>query len=195
MASSETDLINGGLVLLGEKPILTLTQDDDVAKSALALWPQARDWVLAQHPWNRCVKMTPLTQTAAAPLMTYSYSYLYPSDAIRLLIPDDDRSQWEVGASATGEPVIWSNAASPVVLKYIFRNQNVNTYSPWLSWVMSAWVALILAQTLTQHRGKVQDRMNYYNLILGQAKAMDGQEQSRVTFTSTDLTDDVRLGG
>lgn len=195
MASSDTDLINGGLVLLGEKPILALTQDDDVAKSALALWPQARDWVLAQHPWNRCVKMTPLTQTADTPLMTYGYTYLYPSDAIRLLIPDDDRSQWEVGSSDTGESVIWSNAQAPVVLKYIFRNTNVNTYSPWLSWVMSAWVALILAQTLTQHRGKVQDRMNYYNLILGQAKAMDGQEQSRVEFTSTDLTNDVRLGG
>lgn len=193
MATSSTDLVNAGLVMLGEKPLASLDDESDVALAARTLYDNARDFVLALHPWNRCVKHVALSKLATTPAMTWDFAYLYPSDALRILAPDAEWEGWEIGHSG-GQNVIWSNQDG-VVVRYIFRNDDVSKYSPWLCWVISAWMAAVLAQALTQHRGKVQDRMGFYERMLSQAKAMDGQEQSPAEFRATTLTDDVRVGG
>jgi hypothetical protein len=139
------------------------------------------------------VKYAALSRTAHTPLADYDYEYLYPSDCLRLLRPDMDEYPWEVGIRGNDQ-VIWSDDDSPL-FKYIFRNTNVNQYSPWLAWALQCRIAAVVAQALTQHRGKAQDRMLFYENEVRKAKAMDGQEQAPAVFISTALTDDVRLGG
>ena len=195
MATSDTDIVNAALVLLGARPIVDLNAGtDDITLTCRTLYTQARDWVLAEHPWNSCVKFVTLTRTATVSNDVYDYQYLYPADAVRLLLPSDDTYQWEVGVDGE-QRVLWSNA-SDLSVRYIFKNTNVNQYSPGLSWALSAYMAAVVAQALTQHRGKAQDRMLFYQqTVLPKAMAMDGQEQFPVVFVSTTLTDDVRLGG
>jgi hypothetical protein len=195
MATSNTDLVNTGLVLLGARPIADLdTGTDDITLTCRTLFPQARDWVLAEHPWNSCIKFVALSRTATVSNTFYNYQYLYPADAVRVLLPSTDTYKWEVGV-ADGQRVIWSDYDS-LSVRYIFKNTNVNQYSPGLSWAISCYIAAVVAQSLTQHRGKAQDRMLFYQqTVLPKAKAMDGQEQFPAEFISTTLTDDVRLGG
>lgn len=199
MASSETDIVNVGLILLGQPTILALTDDNDVARSANALWADVRDSVLAEHPWNRCTKILTLSKTPRNPgwattERSYSYEYLYPSDCLRILEPEDDLAKWEVGVSTTGEQVVWSDTDG-LTVKYIFRNTNVGQYSGWLALALSKRMAAELAFPLTASLSKAQAMMSAYQIHLSRAKAQDGQEQSPVVFTSTVLTDDVRLGG
>jgi hypothetical protein len=198
MASADTDIVNLALFTLGEPAILSMTDDNDVARAANGIFDEARDFVLSEHPWNRCVKAVVLTRTARTPLDDqYTYEYLYPSDALRILGPitSQDRQKWETGASSsTNEAVIWSTE-SAFTVKYIFRNQVVSLYSPGLVEAMAAYVAMKLALALTGHRGKFQDMQQLYIGTLSRSKGLDGQEQSPVEFVCTTLTDDVRLGG
>lgn len=199
MASSETDIVNDALLVLGEKPIFSLTDDMDIARAANGIYPNARDYVLSQHPWNRCVKFATLSKTPRNPgwittERSYSYEYLYPSNCLRVLEPKEDYAKWEAGMSTTDEAVIWSDVDG-LAIRYIFRNPNVATYSAWLVQTLSAYLSLKLSLALTAHRGKAADMRELYTMTLSQAKGLDGQEQAPVVFTPTTLTDDVRLGG
>jgi hypothetical protein len=198
MASSETDIVNDALLTLGEKPIFSLTDDMDISRAANGIYPNARDFVLAQHPWNRCVKFATLSKTPRNPgwLTTerrYSYEYLYPDNCLRILEPGTDDAKWEAGISTTNEAVIWSDVDG-LTVRYIFRNTNVAQYSAWLVQTLSAYLSMKLSLALTAHRGKAADMRELYAVTLSQAKGMDGQEQAPVVFTPTTLTDDVRLG-
>lgn len=199
MASSETDIVNVALILLGQPTILRMDDDNDVARTANTLWADVRDAVLSEHPWNRCTKILTLSKTPRDPgwvttERSYSYEYLYPADSLRILEPEDDLAKWEAGVSSTGEAVIWSDTDG-LTVKYIFRNTNVSQYSAWLSLALSKKMAAELALPITQSLSKATNAATAYDVHLRKAKGMDGQEQSPVVFTPTTLTDDVRLGG
>lgn len=197
MASSETDIVNDALSVLGETALFSLTDDTDVARICHGIYPNARDFVLAQHPWNRCVKFAALSRTAASPLMKYDYQFLYPSDCLRILEPDEEdapcRVRWEIGAAASGEAVVWSNSDS-LIVRYIFRNKIVELYSPGLVQALSAYLAMKISLAITAHRGKFADMQTLYLTTLSQAKMLDGQEQSATLLEAREITD-VRLGG
>lgn len=199
MASSETDIVNVALILLGQPTILRMDDDNDVARTANTLWADVRDAVLSEHPWNRCTKILTLSKTPRDPgwvttERSYSYEYLYPADSLRILEPEDDLAKWEVGVSTTGEQVVWSDTDG-LTVKYIFRNTNVSQYSAWLSLALSKKMAAELALPITQSISKATNAATAYDMHLRKAKGMDGQEQSPVVVTPTTLTDDVRLGG
>lgn len=199
MASSETDIVNVALILLGQPTILRLDDDNDVARTANTLWADVRDAVLSEHPWNRCTKIVTLSKTPRDPgwvttERSYSYEYLYPADSLRILEPEDDLAKWEAGVSSTGEAVVWSDTDG-LTVKYICRNTNVSQYSAWLSLALSKKMAAELALPITQSLSKATNAATAYDVHLRKAKGMDGQEQSPVVFTPTTLTDDVRLGG
>lgn len=199
MASSETDIVNVGLILLGQPTILRLDDDNDVARTANAVWPDVRKMVLGEHLWSRCGKILTLTKTPRDPDWTegdreYHYEYLYPSDSIRIIERSPVTAHWEPGVSTTGEAVIWSDTDG-LKVKYAFLNTNVSQYSSWLSLALSKRMAAELALPITQSLSKAGAMMSAYNSHMLLAKAMDGQEQSPVVFTPTTLTDDVRLGG
>jgi len=192
-ASSETGIVNTGLILLGELPILSLTDDSDVARAANAVFTQIRDEVLAQHPWNGCTKQVTLAQLSGTPIFGWSYQYVYPSDGLRILFTDDDQYAWKVSIGTDGQSKVVLSNAPTLAVEYIFRQTNVSRYGSWLSFAMSKRMAAELALTLTQHQGKAQGFMAAYQAQLSMSKMMDGQEQSTSEVTSTTLTDDVRL--
>ena len=192
-ASSETGIVNTGLILLGELPILSLTDDSDVARAANAVFTQIRDEVLAQHPWNGCTQQVTLAQLSGTPIFGWSYHYVYPSDGLRSLFTDDDQYSWKVSIGTDGQSKVVLSNAPTMAVEYIFRQTNVSRYGSWLSFAMSKRMAAELALTLTQHQGKAQGFMAAYQAQLSMSKMMDGQEQSTSEVTSTTLTDDVRL--
>lgn len=192
-ASSETGIVNTGLILLGELPILSLTDDSDVARAANAIYSHVRDEVLAQHPWNGCTKQVTLAQLSGTPIFGWSYQYVYPSDGLRILFTDDDQYPWKVSIGTDGQTKVVMSDAPTLAVEYIFRQTNVSRYGSWLAFAMSKRMAAELALTLTQHQGKARDLMDAYQAQLSMSKMMDGQEQSPDEIISTTLTDDVRL--
>ena len=195
MASSETDIVNTALILLGEPTILSLTDDLDVAIAANTIWPDVRDDVLAEHPWNGCVEATrahaPRRRAPGLSSLYVSLSRRCPQGPAtgRGLVPVASRH-----GQQADEKLIWSDDPSPIV-RYIARTTNVALYSPGLALTLAKRMAAELALTITAHHGKAELFFKAYELQLVRAKMRDAQEQSPVTLQATYLTTDVRRGG
>jgi len=164
-----------------------------VARAANAVWSDVRDEVLAQHPWNGCVKQATAAKLAGTPLMMYTYQYVYPTDCLRILAVDDDSYPWKIIVGTDGQSKVILSDAPTLIIEYIFRQTNVSRYGAWLSLSLAKRMAAELAMTLTQHLGKAGAFMQAYQLQLSIAKTTDGQEQSTSEIVSTTLTTDVRL--
>lgn len=194
--ASETDIANIGLIMLGEEPILAINNDTPVQQAVNVFWPTAvRDYVLAEHPWNCATKQKALTQLAGTPLFDWTYQFVVPADDLRVLRTDSDGAKWKIGIGTDGTTKVLFYNQSTCKIEYIFRQTNINLYSPGLQTAMGARFAWMLATVLTAHRGKVEDMVKAYANFLSMAKAMDGQEGSPIVLESTTLTDDVRHGG
>lgn len=195
MANSETDIVNTALILLGERTILALTDDNDVARACNAIWDDVRKDVLGKHPWNGCVKFVRLTRLAEEPVEFYSYYYLYPSDCVRILNPKEvfgDR--WEIIADEDEQQKMVATDMTDPIVRYIANIKNVHLYSAWLCLTLSKRMAAELAITITDDKAKADKFYQAYELQLVRSKMRDGQEQSPVVLESTALTTDVRLG-
>lgn len=193
--ASEIDLANIGLTMLGEAPILSIDNETPVQQACNILWPTAvRDFVLSEHPWNGALKMASLSQLAGTPLFDWTYQYVLPSDCLRVMRTDSDGTSWRVGIGSDDTTKVLLYNYSTCKIEYLFRQTNVNYYSPSLQTAMGARFAMMLSTVLTAHRGKLEDMSKAYLHFLGIAKASDGQESSPIALESTTLTDDVRLG-
>lgn len=194
--ASEIDLANIGLTMLGEAPILSIDNETPVQQACNILWPVAvRDHVLSEHPWNGALKQAELAQLSGTPLFDWTYQYLLPDDCLRVLRTNDDGASWKVQIGTDGSTKVLLYNQSTCQVEYLFRQTNVNLYSPSLQTAMGARFAMMLATVLTAHRGKLDDMQKAYFHFLAIAKAADGQEGSPIVFASTTLTDDVRNGG
>jgi hypothetical protein len=87
--SSKIDLINSALVLIGDKPLNSLTEDRRAAVVALALYDDVFEGELNKHRWGFARKIEPLNQLAQEPpLPEFRYAYQLPTDllvAVRLI--------------------------------------------------------------------------------------------------------------
>lgn len=193
--TTDADILDVAMALLGERLYSQMTAGDDAYDAATKLYALQRDVVLAEHPWNGCVAQVALVSTTKTPLFDWSYEYVYPADCLRILRLSDDWDRWEVGWNGTdNQKVVWCDV-SPASMRYIFRNPNVQTYSPHLAKAIAANIAAELASALTAHMGKVDRLTEHYLQMLAVGKHKDGQEQSPTVLQSTTLTDDVRHGG
>ena len=192
MATSDLDICNLALTTLGEQTIAALTDDNERAEACNVLWPHVRDAVLAEHPWNRCIKRVALSQISGTPAFDYTYQFAYPSDCLRILEPSDQSDRWTVEIGTDGATAVLLADVSEFSIRYIFRNTNVTQYSPGLVMALAARMAAELTQAITAHRGKFEDFWKVYVAKLALGKNMDGQEGSPRELEVTTLTTDIR---
>lgn len=192
---TDADILDAAMVALGATPYSKMQSTDDAYIAANSLYALKRDAVIADHPWNGCVAMVVLVTTGQTPLFDWSYEYVYPPDGLRILRLDDESADWEIGWDPIGvQKSLWCNK-SPASCRYIFRNLNVASYSPYLADAIAARLAMELASALTAHQGKFANLAKVYQETLAFSKLNDGHEQSPQVVLSTSLTTDVRHGG
>jgi hypothetical protein len=88
MATSEVDVCNTALALLGGKPIVALGEASDRARLCTQFYPKARDYVLKAHKWSFAIQRAVLlayrtpaaTITLAATTLTASVGVFSASD-------------------------------------------------------------------------------------------------------------------
>ena len=197
---NQADLLDVVMIELGERLYSDMTIEDDAKRAADKAFALRRDEVLSAHSWNGCVGYTPLTASGGTPATSWkgwTSEYLYPADCLRVLsLTSSERAKWEVGWSPTpiNKKVLWAQSDNEGV-RYIFRNGNVGTYSPYLAAAIIERMVVELCWALTSHRDRYADVAQQYLVDLAQYKLWDAQEQSIEEYRSTGLTDDVRNGG
>lgn len=192
MATSVVSICNQALYFLGEDAITAL---DDGTKAALLcnlLWPEVRDAVLADHPWNCAMIRDELSQDATAPEYGFAYRYVLPTDPYCLRVVETDLDVYTDGKGDAAYP--WKVEgryllidATAVYVLYIARVTDVTQYSHQLSRAMAAKMAAELAFPITRNPGIVQGLEELYEQKLSDAKAIDAQEGTPNVFESNVL--------
>ena len=84
MATSDVEIVNMGLGMIGESSITAMTDDSDRARVANLFYDRYRDATLRSHFWNGAMKRAQLAKLAEAPTFGFANAHQLPSDFIRL---------------------------------------------------------------------------------------------------------------
>jgi len=113
--ASAIDMSSNALLLIGDNPINSFTEEGAGATAAANLYPATKEMVLSYHPWSFALKEQELSQLAQQPdeRTNLKYAYQVPTDSIRI---------WEIFPHSYFEVVgklIYSNEPS-LLCRYVY---------------------------------------------------------------------------
>lgn len=82
---SKVQLASNALILLGDEPISSFTEEGAGAVTASNLYDSSYLSMLSSHRWNFATKKATLARLAAAPRNEYKYQYQMPTDIVMLI--------------------------------------------------------------------------------------------------------------
>lgn len=181
MADSVVDICNQALYLLGANAITALDDNTKVANLCNLLWPEVRDAVLSDHPWNCCIIRDELSRDTTDPEYEYSYRYALPTDPYCLRVISTDMDDYVDSDGQAAYP--WEIEGryllidtTTVKIKYISRVTDVTKYPPKLVTALAAKLASELAFPITKNMNLQNQMENLYQRKLQEAKIIDAQE-------------------
>lgn len=186
MATSKTEICNVALSMFGGQRIIDLNDPDtEEAKLCAAVYDTLRLDLLDQYSWNCATKRAALNQLSATPVFGYDYKYELPSDYIRILEVEHQKSYPYV---VEGNQLHSNNDG--VNIRYIYDIEDVSRFSQRFSMTLSAYIAATICYNLTESRPMTELITKIYADRLFKAKSIDGQEGVKnYTEESTWITD------
>ena len=174
VVSSEIEICNQALLLLGAVTINDFTESSDMARLCSNLYAPSRNAVLRLHPWNFAVTRVQLAPEAAAPAFGFGYSFVIPPDCERILEVSEDTYKIERRKILCDSSVL--------NLKYIFRNTAVTEYDSLFIDALAAYLAFKMAYPITKSNETKKVMFDTFKSIFPMAKNIDGQEEPQDTF-------------
>lgn len=191
--SSEVEICNQALILLGDAPLLALTENNDRARIANRMYAPSRDAVLRAHPWNFAIVRATLAQEATPPEFGYGYQYALPTDplALRILGVNEDTAG-DIDWVIEGRKLLTDETS--IQIKYIGRITDCNLFDTLFIDALVARLASKFCLALTKEKSLMEMAWKMYEAVLQEAKSINGLEGTRPAIVSNDLID-ARLGG
>lgn len=93
MATSTTAIANRALQILGDKPVLDISDNSPRAKACNRAYDPVRRAELRAHAWNFARKRVVLAPDSAEPAFDFAYQYSLPADCVRIL-PQNEDCDW-----------------------------------------------------------------------------------------------------
>lgn len=185
--ASEVEIVNNALLMLGDKQISTLDDPTDSARLAKAFYPDVRNDVLSDFPWNFAVKRVKLAKLATSPLWEFKNAYQLPVDVLRVLDTDNSKPWKREGNQILSD-------ADPMSIKYIAKIEDPEAFTPRFREVLAVRLASKIAFPLTKKASLGQELFNLYLAQLQDAKSLDSQEGTQDQIEAN-LLIDVRNNG
>jgi phage gp46-like protein len=187
MATSDIDIVNRALTMLGVDPINSLSDSTKAASTANRLFNDTRAAVFRGHPWNCLIKRASLPQEAQAPLYGYAYAFTLPADFLRLLSIENNLGKYSI----EGRKILYDDEILQIT--YIALVTDVIAYDTLLTDALAARLAADMAHPLLQSTEAMERMYNLYELKLREAKFVDAQENAQDVL-DTDYWLDSRTG-
>lgn len=176
--ASKVSICSNALLLLGAKPISSLSQAGDHPTLCSNLYDSVRDDILRLHTWNCATKrviLAPLTET---PDFDWDYQFQLPGDWLRTIQVGyiDQKMPYR----SEGQRLLANETVLPFV--YIFRNEVESSWSVNLVHVMELAMAAKMAYPVTKStsvRDSMRDELGREFKV---AKAIDGQDDPPEEF-------------
>lgn len=183
MAATEVSICSNALLMLGDKPINSLADVSDRATLAANLFAPVRNYVLRRHPWNCAIKRVTLSPDVAAPEFDWAFQFTLPADYMRTLSVGKYGSE---GDFKIESGKLLSND-NPLLLRYIWRNENPATWDDMLVWGVTMAMKAVFAYPITQSTSMEQLVEGALKDVLKQARAVDGQDETPDTWGDSPL--------
>lgn len=175
MATKE-EICTAALLLLGDSPIASFTENTQRARLCANLYPLAKRDVLRAHPWNCAQKRVQLAPLTATPAFDWRYQFALPGDFLR---PTQVGQNWTAGEDYLLEGNRILANANPLPLVYV-ADVSEGVFDSMLTNLMIKRMEMDLAYPVTKSTSlKESLKESFYRRgtgVLAQAKAVDGQE-------------------
>lgn len=147
--SSQVDIANRALDLLGAESIVSLTEDSEQARAINRCYNVILRSMLRKHIWNCAKKRVVLAPLAATPAFDYDYQFQLPSDCLRPIFPNDV-TDWSIEKGK----VLLTNDGNVLNLLYIAMLDDPNDIDDCLVEVFAGEMAVKNCEKLTQSVSK-----------------------------------------
>lgn len=173
--SSETEICNGGLQILGAARIQSLTEANKNARACNANYFRLRDVELRKHRWGFSIKRVQLAKNTTDPVFGKTNYFELPSDCLRILPPPQLDVDWVI-EEAEGKRAIATDWTAPLDLRYVAQVTDPNLMDATFRDALSARIALELCEEITQSNKKQETSQNRYDEAMAEAKRMNAIE-------------------
>jgi hypothetical protein len=174
MAVTQIAICNSALAKVGQAPISSIDQETRAAQILKSIFDLVQDEVMSAHPWNFALKRVALTPTASTPAYEFDYEYDLPNDCLRVLELETDVTAIGVDWVVEGRKILSND--SEISIRYIYRNDDYNSWSPAFAEVMAWRLAQGIAFALTQSTEREKSCHEQLKATLAQARSTDGAE-------------------
>lgn len=188
MAVSEVSICSNALRKLGDKPITSLSDDNDRARLCNALYEINRDAALRAYPWNFAITRAALGQLASTPAFEFSYEYQLPASpySLRVLTLFESDSNWKI----EGRKLLTDDNSASII--YIARVTDTAEFDALFVETLTSRLAAELAWPLIRSNSARESFYAEFRLKLQEARAIDAQEGSAEILINDELTTRVR---
>lgn len=170
--ASNVSICNEALQELGAGRIVSLTEDSVAARHCNAIFEETRDQLLRKYPWSFAIKRAQLASNVTAPLFEFSNAYDFPSDCLRVLLPNDYDCDWVV----EGRQIL-TDWGAPLEVRYIRQVTDPNTMDVLFRRALAMLLAFKLAEPLTQSNTKQAAAQGKYDEAIAEAKHANAIEK------------------
>lgn len=174
--ATDVEICSKALILVGDKPIASLTEQSTRAAVCNNLYPLAKRDVLRVHLWNCAIKRVQLPALAGKPAFGWSNWFAKPGDWLRLI---------DVGNCGNEDYAFEGNRIlanqTTLQIRYVAEVTEGN-WDASLTDTMIKRMAADLAYPITKSTSLAQVKQQEYQVMLRLAKAIDGQENPPEQF-------------
>lgn len=172
---NEVTICNKALDLLGEPPIIALSDNTGTGRLCKKNFDLALDYVTSLHPWRFSRKRVVLAPTTNTPAFGFDNEFQLPSDMLRhFLITSSDNVPLE-DYKIEGDVIL--SDLNPIYLIYVSRLTDalLARADPTFAEAVSGYLAMIMATPLTQNTTLLQAMTQYFELALKRARGIDSK--------------------
>jgi hypothetical protein len=180
--ATAVQICSNALMLLGDDPIASLSEDTPRARFCANLYPIARADILRSHPWNCLVTRVLLTpRTDTPPFGNWSAWFDKPGGFLRVLSVGDDDCPEDYSFESNR---FLANTSS-LKLKFL-EDKTEGLWDANLTNLMVKRMELDLCYPITKSTSLRDSLKSEYHAkgvgVLARAKSVDGQENPPDTF-------------
>lgn len=178
MSTSAVSICSNALLLLGDRPISSFSENNDRTRLVANLYEYKRDRVLRAHPWNCATKRVILSPDSSSPAFGWLYQFQLPNDWLRTLSVGEDGSADDYAIE--GRKIMMNSDVC--MLRYIWNNSVESTWDSLLVEAMTQVMVAALTYAITKSTSKQATEEEIVKRVLKEARTIDGQEVTPETL-------------
>lgn len=192
--TSETDILNNALILIGEQTVLAPDSTTKQGRRFIQVYGFLRDSLLRAHSWNFAIRRASIAALNSTPAWGYQYEYQLPGDCLTLLQVNNyatnviagyynqlDSSPYKIESGK-----ILTDFPAPLPIRYIRRVDQSSEFDSSFSEMLSIKVAMQLVEDLINNTALIDRLSSMYKDAKLMALRGNAIEKSQQGFVDGD---------